>query len=285
MRPPGSIALFTHATVADTGEGVAALLDAATQAGIEVRLPRAEAEKHGIEERPGVTVRTELAEDTDLGVVLGGDGTILTALRTCAVRDIPVFSINYGAIGFLSTVDHGELEDGIRRIVAGEFETLAIPALEARIDGGVRLAVNDISFHRRPGMRVADLAYAIGEDEVGRVRCDGLVVSTPAGSTGYNLANGGPVMAWGVEGYVVSFIAPHSLTARSLVVAPNDTLTVHNRSSEDAVDVTVDGRLARELAAGGALEVRFADDRARLAQLPGATFYHRLREKFGRLAF
>ena len=96
--------------------------------------------------------------------------------------------------------------------------------------------------HRQPGNRVADLAYAVGEDEIGRVRCDGLAVATPAGSTGYNLANGGPVMAWGVAGFVVSFIAPHSLTARALVVAPTDVLTVMNRSREESVDVTVDGR-------------------------------------------
>ena len=81
------------------------------------------------------------------------------------------------------------------------------------------------------------------------MRCDGLVVATPAGSTGYNLANGGPVLAWGVEGFVVSFIAPHSLTARALVVAPGDTLTVHNRSREP-VDVSVDGRPVGELGPG-----------------------------------
>src|SRR5204863_9124760 len=111
-------------------------------------------------------------------------------------------------------------------------------------DGRPWLAVNDVSMHRQPGKRVADLMYSVGSDEVGRVRCDGLVVATPAGSTGYNLANGGPVMAWGVEGFVVSFIAPHSLTARSLVVAPGDALTIFNRSQEEAVDITVDARPA-----------------------------------------
>ena len=88
---------------------------------------------------------------------------------------------------------------------------------------------------------MAELAYALDGEVVGSVRCDGLVVATPAGSTGYNLANGGPVMAWGVEGFVVSFIAPHSLTARALVVAPGDRLTIHNRSREP-LDVAVDGR-------------------------------------------
>ena len=98
------------------------------------------------------------------------------------------------------------------------------------------------------------------DDEVGRVRCDGLVVATPAGSTGYNLANGGPVMAWGVEGIVVSFIAPHSLTARALVVAPADVLTVHNRSHEEPVDVAVDGRPVGVLAPGEQVEARFVDN-------------------------
>jgi NAD+ kinase len=109
-------------------------------------------------------------------------------------------------------------------------------------------------------------------------------VATPAGSTGYNLANGGPVMAWGVEGFVVSFIAPHSLTARALVVAPQDALAVINRSREEPVDVTVDGQPVCVLAAGQQLAVQFVHDQGRLAQIAGATFYDRLRQKFGRLA-
>jgi NAD+ kinase len=115
------------------------------------------------------------------------------------------------------------------------------------------------------------------------VRCDGLVVATPQGSTGYNLANGGPVLAWGVEGYVVSFIAPHSLTARALVVAPSDELTINNASREEAVEIHVDGRPTLELSPGEDVYIEFGRMRATLAQLPGASFYHRLRERFGRL--
>jgi NAD+ kinase len=117
------------------------------------------------------------------------------------------------------------------------------------------------------------------------VRCDGLVVATPAGSTGYNLANGGPVLAWGVEGYVVSFIAPHTLTARALVVAPTDTLAVTNRSREEDVEMTTDGRSVCDLPREDTMEIRFEARCAQLAQLPGASFYHRLRDKFGRLAY
>jgi NAD+ kinase len=147
------------------------------------------------------------------------------------------------------------------------------------------VAVNDISFHRRPEGRVAELAYSIQGEELGEVRCDGLVVSTPAGSTGYNLANGGPVLAWGVEGFVVSFIAPHTLTARSLVVAPDDALQVTNRSTLEEVDVTTDGRPACTLAPQASMPIRFEHRQALLAQAPGATFYHRLRDKFGRLSY
>ena len=120
---------------------------------------------------------------------------------------------------------------------------LTLPALALETPEGPQAAINDVAIHRRAGERVAELAYAIDGEEAGSVRCDGLVLSTPAGSTGYNLANGGPVLAWGVEGFVVSFIAPHSLTARALVVAPSDLLSVHNRSQGE-VDISLDGRPA-----------------------------------------
>jgi len=139
--------------------------------------------------------------------------------------------------------------------------------------------------HRKVGGRVAQLSYGVGGEDVASVRCDGLVIASPAGSTGYNLANGGPVMAWGVEGFVVSFIAPHTMTARALVVAPNDVLEVTNHSrGGEAVDIHVDGRPAAELDCGRTLSARFVEDVACLAQEPGSSFYRRLREKFGRLS-
>ncbi len=285
MSSPESIALFTHATVEDTADGVVALLDAASAAGVEVRMPPDEAHKHGIEEGSGVVVGEEASADADIAVVLGGDGTILTTLRAYGGRHVPVFAINYGAIGFLSTVDHGELQEGIGRVLSGDFEILPIPALEVHVDGWVRLAVNDVSFHRRPDERVAELAYSVEGEELGCVRCDGLVASTPVGSTGYNLANGGPVLAWKVEGFVVSFIAPHTLTARALVVDTDTVLEVENRSRRYPVDVSTDGRDVATLAPGGRAEVRFCHDGVLIAQLPGTSFYHRLREKFGRLAY
>ncbi|MBA2505314.1 MAG: NAD(+)/NADH kinase [Thermoleophilaceae bacterium] len=224
--------------------------------------------------------------DIDLAIVLGGDGAILRALRTFAGRNVPVFAVNYGAIGFLSTVEREELDDGLRRALAGDYELVSMPALAINTPDGPAHAVNDISVQRAQDARVAELGYSVGPDQLGQVRCDGLVASTPVGSTGYNLANGGPVLAWGVEGFVVSFIAPHTLTARALVVAPGDTLTIANASRiGEPVDVLTDGRPAMKLAPTEQVEVSFVRDQVFLAQLPGANFYHRLREKFGRLAY
>jgi NAD+ kinase len=282
---PRSVTVFSHSRPGDTGAALRRIAELAGEAGVEVRLPAAEVDKHGLV--PGTVEAPEgdALRETDLVVVLGGDGTILTQLRGFAGTGVPVFAVNYGAIGFLATVEPWELEDGMQRALAGEFDVMELPGLMAEIGGGERLAVNDISFHRRHNGRVAELAYSVVGEELGEVRCDGLVVSTPAGSTGYNLANAGPVLAWGVEGYIVSFIAPHTLTARSLVVAPDDRLEVTNRSRTDPVDAITDGQSVGELAPQASMAIRFAHRQALLAQAPGATFYHRLRDKFGRLSY
>jgi NAD+ kinase len=197
---------------------------------------------------------------------------------------VPVFAVNFGEIGFLATVERDQVGSGFGRAFDGDFELLSLPGLRVSDERELWLAINDVSIHRQAGNRVAHLAYAVGPDEIGRVRCDGLVVATPAGSTGYNLANGGPVMAWGVEGYVVSFISPHSFTARPLVVAPGDDLTINNASREEPVEIYADGRPVGEIPAGEDVHVEYGRSYATLAQLPGASFYHRLRERFGRLA-
>ena len=282
---PRSITVFSHSRPNDTGAALRRIAELAGEAGVEVRLPAAEIEKHGLVPGTVEARHDSPPEPTDLAVVLGGDGTILTHLRDFAGTGVPVFAVNFGAIGFLATVEPWELEDGIRKALAGEIDAMQLPGLIIATGARDRVAVNDISFHRRPDGRVAELAYSIQGEELGEVRCDGLVVSTPAGSTGYNLANGGPVLAWGVEGFVVSFIAPHTLTARSLVVAPDDALQVTNRSTLEEVDVTTDGRPACTLAPQATMPIRFEHRQALLAQAPGATFYHRLRDKFGRLSY
>jgi NAD+ kinase len=290
--------VLTHRRPDDTTPVLLGLAEQAAAAGVTLRLDAEETRKHGLKSRPGLEVDAPVKEDVELCLVLGGDGTILKALRLYSGTRVPVFAVNFGEIGFLATVEPGDIDAGMRRALDGDFELLRLPAIALNSSTGAsgaaqdpgavaardaRSAVNDVAIHRKVGERVAEIAYEIAGEVVGNVRCDGLVVATPAGSTGYNLANGGPVMAWGVEGFVVSFIAPHSLTARALVVAPGDRLTIHNRSL-DALDIALDGRPAGEIAPGAKLDARFVKDIGTIAQLPGSSFYRRLREKFGRLA-
>jgi NAD+ kinase len=277
------ITVLTHRCFDGTRRALDMLLEQALAAGVTLRLDADETRKYGLVDSPGLALDAEVKDDVELCVVLGGDGTILRALQHYAGTGVPVFAVNFGAIGFLATVEPEEMRDGIARALAGEFELLRLPAVGLELDDSTYMAINDVAIHRKVGERVAELSYALDNEEAGCVRCDGLVVATPAGSTGYNLANGGPVMAWGVEGFVVSFIAPHSMTARALVVAPDDRLTIQNRSHE-SLDVAVDGRPVGEIAAGASMHARFVHDVGTLAQLPGSSFYRRLRQKFGRLA-
>jgi len=281
-----TVTVITHGRPEQVAATLQRLIAAARASGVVLRFDPAETKKHGLQpdEAGVIVVDAEPSMDVAVCIVLGGDGTILKGLRCYAGTGVPVFSVNFGEVGFLATIEPEELDDfSFERAFAGEFEVLLLPAIAFESGSGVHKAFNDISFHRKVGGRVAQLSYGVQGEEVGSVRCDGLVVCTPAGSTGYNLANGGPVLAWGVEGFGVSFIAPHSLTARALVVAPGDTLTVSNQGRE-AIDVSVDGRPVCEIAPGEDIHAAFEPRAARLAQLPGWSFYRRLRAKFGRLS-
>jgi NAD+ kinase len=274
--------LITHTQPDTTRDAVRAAAEAAEQAGFRLVAMPEEYEKH--DPASGLERVEERPSDVGLCLVLGGDGSILHALRRFAHTEVPVFGINFGTIGFLAASEREELDTALHRAYAGEFEVMNLPGLELGLDGKQPVALNDVTFVRKQHGRVAELSYRLAEEEVGHVRCDGLVVATPAGSTGYNLANAGPILAWGVEGFVVSFIAPHTLTARALVVAPDDVLHVSNGADREPVEIELDGDHCSQLQPGEEVDVRFRHDVGRLAQYAGANFYHRIREKFGRLA-
>jgi NAD+ kinase len=278
-----TVVLLTHTHPEQTRGALRRALDLAAETACTVVVDTEEVEKHGTDVGE-LEARDELPERPDLCLVLGGDGTILRALRLYAGTGVPVFAINFGTIGFLAAAEREDVDPALERAFAGDFEILSLPGLRAGVDTSTPLALNDVSLIRRPHGRVAELSYRLGGTEVGHVRCDGLVAATPAGSTGYNLANQGPILAWGVKGYVVSFIAPHTLTARALVVGPDDVLHVVNEAGREAVDIVLDGEPVGELASGQEMEVSFRDAVGSLAQLSGANFYRRLRERFGRLA-
>src|SRR6201996_8020575 len=232
-------ALVTHSRPAAATQGGPTAAAAAEEAGWRLVADQGELDKHGAE-AAGVELEKD-GETPDLCLVLGGDGTILHALRPFAGTKVPVFGVNFGTVGFLAAVERPDAREGIARAFAGEVETIELPAIRVEAGGRSGIGFNDVTLQRRPHDRVAELSYRIAADEVGHVRCDGLVAATPGGSTGYNHANQGPILAWGVKGYVVSYMAPPSLTARALVVGPDDILTVLNAPEREPVEIALDG--------------------------------------------
>ncbi|MDQ8045872.1 MAG: NAD(+)/NADH kinase [Solirubrobacteraceae bacterium] len=281
------VVLMSHGGVHGIESPVRALLAACTERGVELCIDASELEQERLVPL-GISVIDGVADDprVSLCITLGGDGTILRALRTFHGTKVPVFAVNFGQVGFLATVEPLDLPVTFAAALDGAFDRVPVPSVTVSVEGSDRtglFGINDVSVHRRQGARVAEIGYGVGDAVIGAVRCDGLVACTPAGSTGYNLANGGPILAWGVEGYGVSFIAPHSLTARSIVVSPNDALVVENRG-KDALELAIDGRGSDVLVEPGRRAILgYHGGAALLAQMPDSSFYARLREKFGHL--
>ncbi|MEX0992380.1 MAG: NAD(+)/NADH kinase [Solirubrobacterales bacterium] len=277
-------AVMTHHRPEETAEAVQLLIDAARSAGAELQFDDEEAAKHDL---AGVSSGSG-GDDAgrpqpDICFVLGGDGATLRALRAYTGTDVPVFAINFGRIGFLATVDRAGLEEGLDRAFGGAFEVAELPAMTVAGKSQSAFAINEVSLQRRSHLNVTHLSYSLSDEEIVRaVPCDGLIAATPVGSTGYNLSVGGPIVAWGVHGFAVSLIAPHALSYRPLVAAPDDELRVTNEGAEP-VDVVVDGIHTGEIGAGESVSITYRPRAVGLAQLPGSSFYGRFREKLLRL--
>jgi NAD+ kinase len=230
-------------------------------------------------ERSGVRV-VEEPRDADLAVALGGDGTILRSLAHLLGSDTPVIGVNFGRVGFLASITPEEMEPALERVFAGEYRVIELPTLEARIGDDLFVAVNDVVTTSSTLGRMVELTWSIGGEELGTVPCDGMICATPSGSTAYNLSNGGPVLVRGLDAMAVTFIAPHSLHARPLVVPRGPTLTIRNDTADVACVVLVDGHRSAELEPGASADVYLCRQHTRLATLPETSFFRRYRETF-----
>jgi NAD+ kinase len=267
-------AVITHGKRETIGPALERLEGIARRAGVELLLPEDELAKHG---RPNGDSRLE---EADLAIVLGGDGTMLRALDRFLGTDVPVIGVNFGRVGFLSSIDREEMESALQRTFAGEYEVVELATLAVEVADGRRAGVNDIVITSSTLGRMVQLAWAIGGDDLGVINCDGIIAATPSGSTAYNLSNGGPVLVWGLEAMAITFVAPHSLHARPLVVPKGRDLTVWNRTPDVSASVLVDGHDFAALPPGARADVRLDDRRSLLATLPEMTFFRRYRRTF-----
>ena len=217
----------------------------------------------------------------DLAVTLGGDGSMLRAFHRFLGTGVPVIGVNFGRVGFLTSIEADELESGLERAFAGESNVFEFPTLDVRIGGETRPAVNDVFATSSRLGRMVELGYSVGGEDLGVLPCDGVICATPLGSTAYNLSNGGPVLVWGLDAMVITFVAPHSLHVRPLVVPHMRNLRVANKTLDGSVTVIVDGQEAGRLEPGEVVEVGLGEKTGLLATLPERTFFTRYRTTFG----
>jgi NAD+ kinase len=256
--PVETAAVVAHGRV-DVGEAVERVRAVAATAGVEL---------------------VDEPERAQLTVAVGGDGTILRTLARLLGTGVPVIGVNFGRVGFLATVAPGNLEGDLARVFAGEYRTIEQPTLEARLDGKTFVAVNDVVATSSTLGRMIELSWAIAGEELGVVSCDGMICSTPSGSTAYNLSNGGPVLVRGLDAMAITFIAPHSLEARPLVVPRGAELTVTNATPDVGAAVLIDGHRTGDLPPDASLSIGLGEQRSLLATLPETTFFGRYRETF-----
>ncbi|MBZ5645525.1 MAG: NAD(+)/NADH kinase [Acidobacteriia bacterium] len=228
--------------------------------------------------------REELPASTDLLIVLGGDGTLLSAARQAAPRKVPILAVNLGGLGFLTTVSLDELYWILEEIFSGKHRISERVMLEAEIlrDGAVirrQIALNDAVLNKAALARIMDLELRVNGEYVTTYKADGLILSTPTGSTAYSLAAGGPIVYPIVEAFVITPICPHTLTNRPLVVPDSVKIEIDFRAEDDAVFLTLDGQVGIELAKGDHIRVAKAAEKLLLVRPSRKSYFEILRNK------
>ena len=240
-----------------------------------------------IYEVAGKGKRLENPNQVDALVTLGGDGTLLRGARFLDGHDIPILGVNLGRVGFLTSCQSNDFEPALKNLAGGEYVAqprMAITARAINADGETRKqwrALNDFVLHKGGFARVVRLNVFIDGESIGTYAADGVVISTPTGSTAYSLSAGGPVVVPTVESMLITPISPHTLGIRPLVIPPDAEVTVEANESPTELLVTVDGQVGTKFVKGEQLKVRRADNPVRIVRFPGTTFFERMRVKLG----
>lgn len=219
----------------------------------------------------------------DLALVFGGDGAILRAARQMAYRQIPVLGINLGRLGFLADIHPNELADSFRQVLAGNYRVTRHLMFECVIDDGDKqqtvLGLNEVVVHTAPPFQMLDLELDLDGASVTRFSGDGLIISTPVGSTAHNLSAGGPVLAQELAAFVITPICPHTLTYRPVVDSADKIYTIRLLQEQKPAVVIVDGQATASLTHRHRVLIRRAPVAFGLVKMPGRSFYKTLREK------
>jgi NAD+ kinase len=261
----------------DCGGAVASVLDWADQRGIEVLGVDSELSRLACSATP--VSAEELKQRADLLVSMGGDGTMLRAMRLADRQRFPVLGVNLGKLGFLAEVDVPDLPDALSAIDGHSFSTEPRLAVDAVIDGRTITAFNDIAFVRFPGHKTAAVAVRAAGHPFVSYAADAIVIATPTGSTAYSFSAGGPIVSPGVEALVVTPVAPHSAYNRGLVIGSADSLGLDILPGSGRLAVEADGIASADVGPGQQIELVPRPGAARVVRLGHTTFYQRARRK------
>lgn len=228
----------------------------------------------------------ELMARIDLLVVLGGDGTLLTAAHGASEHDVPVLPVNFGKLGFLTTVTLEELYSALERVLCGEYETRRQMMIEAEVsrDGQIierRRALNDAVLTKGLPAHMIEFQMLVDDQFVCSYRADGIIFATPTGSTGYSLSAGGPIVSPVIEAMIVTPVCPHMLSNRPLVLPPAARLAAQFTAGDEPAYLTVDGQIGAELRHRDTVRVRKSEKHLRLVQPEQRTYFEVLRNKLG----
>ena len=232
---------------------------------------------------------TVLGDASTLGalITLGGDGTLLRGARLLDGAQVPIVGINLGRLGFLTTCGAGELEPVLRQLSTDDYfaqARMALRAVAVDADGADReewLALNDFVVHKGGFARVVRLGLTVNGDSIGTYAADGVIISTPTGSTAYSLSAGGPVVVPTVESILITPISAHALGVRPLIVPAGAEVVVDTSQSAESLLMTVDGQVGTKLVPGEKLVVRRAPDPVLIVRLQESSFFELMREKLG----
>lgn len=263
----------------DSAEAVSTILGWATTRGVTVL---GLAEEVGRLDSAAVMVSAAaMADEADLLVVLGGDGTVLRAMRLSDGRRAPVLGVNLGKLGFLAEVDIPDLSAALCAIGDGDYEIEIRTALDAAIGPQRFTAFNDIVVVRVPGAGTAAIDLSVEGHHFVSYAADAVIASTPTGSTAYNFSAGGPIVAPSVPGILVTPSAPHSVFNRSVMIDHRHTISLRVLPSSGRLAVEVDGMVATYVTAGDDVVLTARADGSQVIRLGRTTFYQRAQRKLG----
>lgn len=226
----------------------------------------------------------DIPPQVDLIIVLGGDGTLISVARLVGGRNVPIMGVNLGRLGFLTEITHAELPDMLNNLIRGDYQVSERMMLDAfiRRDGevvGKYTVLNDVVINKGALARIIDLKTYVDGRHLSSYKADGLIVSTATGSTGYNLAAGGPIIYPEINSLLISPICPHMLTNRPIVIWSRSVIEIEVKFEDDVVFFTADGQVGRKLLPGDRVEVRRSESRTRLVNSPSKDYFEILRTK------